>query len=120
MFQKSNKKKVVVAEGGGLSSTYKPTVGDLDYELARQLQEQEDIDAAVSSTGLIKSRSKPPVPFSKASSHSSAYPKDIRDDLEDLQDFADDALGTRCRKCGSELMAGFSGSEWLQRWQTAL
>lgn len=120
MFKKFNKDKVVVAEGGGSSSTSGSTAENLDYELARKLQEQEDLDAAVLSTGPVKCRSKPPVPSLKASSYISAYPKDIQDDLEDLKGFADDVMGTRCRKCGSGLMAGFSGSEWLRRWQTAL
>lgn len=120
MSKRSNKDKIIVAEGGGSSSIYTRTAEDPDYELARQLQEQEDIDAAVSWPGPVKSRSKAPVPSLKASSYSSAYPKDIQDDLEDLQFFAEDVLGTRCRKCDSGLMAGFSGSEWLQRWRTAL
>lgn len=120
MFKKFIKENMLVAEGGESSSTHKPTAEDLDYELARQLQKQEDADAAALSTGPAKDRSKPPVSSSPAPSHRSAYPKVIREDLEYVQEFAKDIMRARCRKCNTELMAAFRGSEWLQRWQAAL
>ena len=120
MFKILNKEKMNPAEGSGSSSTQGPSQEDLDFELAQQLQEQEDADAAILLTAPVKGHSKTSGPSSKARSHNSAYPKEIQEDLNDVQDFAKVVLETMCRKCGTELMADFSVPEWLNRWQTAL
>ena len=84
------------------------------------MQEQEDANAAALSMGPAKAYTMPPVPLSKAPSSKSAYPKEIQEDLKDVQGFAKDVMGTLCWKCDAKLMAGCSVSEWLNRWQTAL
>lgn len=120
MFKKFITDKLNIAEGVGSSSTQGTPPEDLDFKLALQLQEEEDAEAAALSTGPVKVRSKPPIPLSKASSHKSSYPKEIQEDLKDVQDFARDVMGARCRKCDAKLMADFSVSEWLARWQTTV
>ena len=116
---KAFKKKSNADEGGESSGGCNVQPRDLDVELARQLQEQGDVNTVALSSGPSKGDFKIPVPLSKARCHDDGYPKDIQDDLVELQEFARDVRDTTCWKCDAELTANFTVSEWLTRWRAA-